>query len=604
MKTKLTLILNLKILKTLAAMLILASIFCQDVQAQQESYTYYGYAYALLDIEGDERIAVVTNVVRFNSIHNNISSIGVELWNVFTSFFGTYYEKYLDVDLVHEGSNLAYKTETEAIESRRKALDLYRDRNVLLIHNFTMNDRGDYIRRYTWSEGHAPKRGNQGTTSSSGKKEEDKKVTVFISKNRFTGQEIVCSSLQEKNNWDVKFAEDNAAADKIEKRTKDYITSSNNLIRQGADRNSTLSASEVAVMATQSTYGDTHQTMKMGEQIGSDLAGLILSVKADNRSYWEAEERERKEALALNKANREEAAKKEWAQTDTSDVFAVQAFMNKYSSLVNEYSDLQYLKLEFKEIMNERNSEGPILAIWDARKRYDTMLEIPSNKKAIVGWLLFRKYGMALVNGGTLKVDKKNSITITSDFYISNYEVTDELYKAVTGSCGYCKKSKKPGVNPDHIAAQRDVESILKFIEKLNEITGMRFRLPTEAEWEFAARGGTQSKGYKYSGSNNWEEVAWFAKNSTLQTYISAIGDHYSFQDSDEVGKLHPNELGLYDMSGNTWELCRGNPYVVRGGSYKSEKSDEMLINKARQVFPERSDTGFRLVLDVENPKP
>ena len=160
-----------------------------------------------------------------------------------------------------------------------------------------------------------------------------------------------------------------------------------------------------------------------------------------------------------------------------------------------------------------------------------------------------------------------HSVTL-SDYYIGETEVTQELWEAVMGS----NPSRFKGNN------QRPVESVSwkdcqKFIKELNRLTGKKFRLPTEAEWEYAARGGKYSRGYTYSGSDNADEVAWYYDNSGDETH--------------PVKTKKANKLGLYDMSGNVWEWCndwyggyqsnsqtnptgpsKGEYRVLRGGSW------------------------------------
>ena len=128
-----------------------------------------------------------------------------------------------------------------------------------------------------------------------------------------------------------------------------------------------------------------------------------------------------------------------------------------------------------------------------------------------------------------------HSVTLSS-YYIGKTEVTQELWQAVMGSNpSYYKGDRKPVESVSWDDSQT-------FISKLNSLTGKKFRLPTEAEWEFAARGGIKSKGYKYSGSNTLGDVAWYDDNSGSTTH--------------DVGTKNPNELGLYDMSGNVYEWC------------------------------------------------
>ena len=150
-------------------------------------------------------------------------------------------------------------------------------------------------------------------------------------------------------------------------------------------------------------------------------------------------------------------------------------------------------------------------------------------------------------------------VTLT-EFYIGEIEVTQALWQAVMGNNpSYSKGDNLPVENVSWDDCQA-------FIRKLNQLTGHNFRLPTEAEWEYAARGGNKSCGYKYAGSNAIGAVAWYSNNSNSWIH--------------PVKTKSPNELGLYDMSGNVWEWCadwyggyssdsQTNPQGPSTGSYR-----------------------------------
>ena len=146
--------------------------------------------------------------------------------------------------------------------------------------------------------------------------------------------------------------------------------------------------------------------------------------------------------------------------------------------------------------------------------------------------------GATAEQGSDVNKDEKPTHKVTLFSYaIGETEVTQELWQAVMGS----NPSNFSGIQlPVECVSWDDCQI---FITKLNQLTGANFRLPTEAEWEFAARGGNKSLGYKYAGGNTIDDVAWYEDNSNGTTHA--------------VAQKLSNELGLYDMSGNVWEWCQ-----------------------------------------------
>ena len=191
-----------------------------------------------------------------------------------------------------------------------------------------------------------------------------------------------------------------------------------------------------------------------------------------------------------------------------------------------------------------------------------------------------------------------HKVTLNS-FSIGKYEVTQKQWQDVMGSnpsyFGNCDNC------PVEMVSWNDVQD---FIQRINAKTGSNYRLPTEAEWEYAARGGKQSRGYKYSGSDDINAVAWYTDNSSSKTHA--------------VGQKQANELGIYDMSGNIWEWCsdwygnypsypQNNPTGSESGSYRVDRgggwSDNALLCRAsnRSNYSDPAgryfNIGFRLVV-------
>ena len=219
-----------------------------------------------------------------------------------------------------------------------------------------------------------------------------------------------------------------------------------------------------------------------------------------------------------------------------------------------------------------------------------------------------------------LRENEKPAHQVTlSNYSIGETPVTQELWQTVMGDN---PSSYKGAQRPVELVSWNDCQ---EFIRRLNQETGKQFRLPTEAEWEYAARGGMKSNGYEYSGSNDINEVAWYSGNSSNETH--------------PVKEKKPNELAIYDMSGNIWEWCQdwwncndkgahtnpaiwercqdmlgsytsssqtnpkgsisGSYRVTRGGCFGSEADHCSLSYRKKRIQPEKKFNflGFRLAL-------
>ena len=247
--------------------------------------------------------------------------------------------------------------------------------------------------------------------------------------------------------------------------------------------------------------------------------------------------------------------------------------------------------------------------------------EINNNREIAIAMNRVR-FVMKYVEGGTFQMGSadndafsdeypQHSVTLNS-FYMGETEVTQELWNAVMGTTIVQQRNKADssgplrGVGSNYPMYYVNWYECQEFVQTLNHLSGRHFRLPTEAEWEYAAKGGNRGKGYKFAGSGSLGESAWYSFNSDSTTH--------------PVKSKIPNELGLYDMSGNVWEWCSdrygsnyysnspldnpqgdngGRNNVVRGGSWYSKPS-YCRLTKRHSLYPYHRNTcyGIRLVMD------
>ena len=199
----------------------------------------------------------------------------------------------------------------------------------------------------------------------------------------------------------------------------------------------------------------------------------------------------------------------------------------------------------------------------------------------------------ALPNDTLADADEVRHRVTLKNYYIGQTEVTQELWSAIM------PKNRSRHKSPQFPVEYVTYGMIQEFITKLNALTGQHFRLPTEAEWEYAARGGKRSKGYLYAGSNDINEVAYTLSNRKAHEQLP-------------VASLKPNELGIYDMSGNVWEWCEdwyrktptskpsSNFIVIRGGGHDCSPRYCRSTNRFMYDQRRRRDlVGFRLALST-----
>ena len=406
---------------------------------------------------------------------------------------------------------------------------------------------------------------------------------------QFTTLKVEANLLAKQKNWQDALSKYQAAAAILpDAAVQDSIVAMESRLKAQvnmADDEAWEKAKETNTIASYNVYKTTHQNGLHTQAADSAIAKIDAYVNSE--AY-------------IEKAAAEKAAVKRKAYKEQQRLRALES-ARKEKALAEQEQLTAQEKTAQKEALEEQQR---LIALEKERKEKERWANLRSPIQSLLN-------SFVAVEGGTFLMgctseqrdcdsDEKPVHRVwLSSFSMGKYEVTQAQWQAVMG------KNPSKFKNCDNCPVENvSPRSIQKFIKKLEVLTGKRFRLPTEAEWEYAARGGKRSQGYRYAGGNNLSSVAWSKNNSRKRTH--------------PVGQKKPNELGLYDMSGNVWEWCSdwyGKKYysnssssdpggpnsglfkVLRGGSWGFKATTNRVSSRCSYCSAIRyANYGFRLI--------